>query len=226
VVRGHAAFAFFATEFRSAIRNARALPPDERTRLKVVLDRGSRIIRFLFLVDGEAERAQSRCVAWLNLRLNRLLAAEPPLHAPETGPSGKLKRYLLPTDMRDASPFALHCRSKLWTAATTLYFLTSFSLYPSFWQEGKGVAAIVCSFFDMRAADANAIIGCIKGGRHLTLHGDESLMPTSAWNSRRAWMERHDPAVRRIVVERAVNGIISRADEDGSDGRRRRVHRR
>lgn len=118
-MRGHAAFAFLATGFRSTIRNARAPPPDERTRLKVVFDRGLRIIRFLFF-DGEAEKAQSKCVAWLSMRLSGLLAAEPPLHAPETGPSGKLKRYLLPTDMRDASPFALHCRSKLWTAATTL----------------------------------------------------------------------------------------------------------
>jgi hypothetical protein len=65
--------------------------------------------------------------------------------------------------MRDASPFALHCRSKLWTAATALYFLTRFSLYPSFWQQGKGVAAIVCSFFGARAADPHAIIGCRRG---------------------------------------------------------------
>jgi hypothetical protein len=34
--------------------------------------------------------------------------------------------------------------------------------------------------------------------------------------SRRAWMERHDPAGCRIVGERAGNGIISRADEGGS----------
>jgi hypothetical protein len=136
------------------------------------------------LIDGEAEKAQStqsRCAAWLSLRPSWLLAAEPRPHAPETGPSGKLKRYLLPTDMRDASPFALHCRSKLWTAATTLYFPTCVSLYLSFWQEGKGVAAIVCSFFGARAANAHAIIGCRKmKRRHLQFHGDGSLMPVSA----------------------------------------------
>jgi len=59
-------------------------------------------------------------------------------------------------------------------------------LYRSFWQEGKGVAAIVCSFFGAREADAHATIGCRildvekDRRRHLKLHGDESLMPASA----------------------------------------------
>ena len=78
------------------------------------------------------------------------------------------------------------------------------------------MAAIVCSFFGARAADLHAIIGCRRG----------ASPPQASWRwkhdagfgmeSRRAWMERHDPAGCRIVGERAGNGIISRADEGGS----------
>jgi hypothetical protein len=56
--------------------------------------------------------------------------------------------------------------------------------------------------------------------------GEAASPPQASWRwkhdagfgmeSRRAWMERHDPAGCRIVRERAGNGIISRADEGGS----------
>ncbi len=179
-MRGHAAFAFLAMGFRSTIRNARALPPDERTRLKVVFDRGSRIIRFLFF-DGEAEKAQSRCVAWLSMRLSRLLAAEPPLHAPETGPSGKLKRYLLPTDMRDASPLALHYRSKLWTAATTFIFSLVFYSIDVFGRKVKDWRQL-CVHFPARVQPARLQLLAVGGKRPrlLKLHGEGSLIPASA----------------------------------------------
>jgi hypothetical protein len=145
--------------------NARATPADERTRLKVVLDRGSWI---RLSVDGKAGKAQSRSVARL--------------HAPRTGPSGDLRPNLLPTDMRDALPFALHCRSNLWTAATTFIFSLAFYSIEVFGRKVKEWRQL-CVHFPARVQPARMQFLAVENSKRrglLELHGEGSLIPASA----------------------------------------------
>jgi hypothetical protein len=141
-------------------------------------------------VDGKAGKAQSRSVARL--------------HAPRTGPSGDLRPNLLPTDMRDALPFALHCRSNLWTAATTFIFSLVFYSIDVFGRKVKDWRQL-CVHFPARVQPSRLQLLAVGGQETSPPQASRRGEPDSGFGIElhRAWVERHDPVVCRIAGERA-----------------------
>jgi hypothetical protein len=100
-------------------------------------------------------------------------------------------------------PLALHCRSNLWTAATTFTFSLAFYSIEVFGRKVKEWRQL-CVHFPARVQPARMqFLAVRKQKASSSSFTARELESGFGLESHRAWMERHDPVVGRIAGERA-----------------------